>query len=122
MPKPWISKTIKGLLHASWILLVSLVGVELILQIFDPLGLDFYSDAAEYFRSHVRYTEYGYYTNRPGDRYILSNAPISINSEGFRGDEFSIKKPPPWGRGRPAAKLFDRSRAEGVFYPSETAL
>jgi len=93
MPKPWISKAIKGLLHASWILLVSLVTVELILAIVDPLGLEFYSDAREFFRSKILHTEYGFYINRPGDRYTLGNTPISINSEGFRDDEFGIKKP-----------------------------
>ncbi len=93
MPKPWISKTIRGLLHASWILLASLIAVEIILNIFDPLGLEFYSDAGEYFRSKILHTEHGFYINRPGDRYILSNTAVSINSEGFRDDEFSIKKP-----------------------------
>jgi hypothetical protein len=95
MPKPWISKTIKGLLHASWILLVSLVAVELILNILDPLGLVVYSDAADYFNSRIINTDYGYYINRPGDRYDMRQGvvSISINNEGLRGDDFDVEKP-----------------------------
>ncbi len=93
MPRPWVSKTIRGLLHASWILLVSLVSVELILAIFDPLGIHMYSEVWEYFRSRIVGNEFGYYINIPGDRYTLFNTTISINSHGFRDDEFVIKKP-----------------------------
>ena len=91
-PSPWTMKIIKVLFHTLWILSVSLIATEIILQIFDPLGLEFYSDSREYFSSRLLHTDSGFYTNRPGDKYIMGNNSISINSEGFRADEFTIEK------------------------------
>lgn len=94
MPMPWISKVVKGLLHASWILVVSVIVTEIILHIFDPLDLGFYDVAGEYFRSRIVGTKFGYYINRPGDEYVIrEGVSASINKEGFRGDDFAIRKP-----------------------------
>lgn len=94
MPRSLFLKIVKGLRHAAWILSISVIATEIILQVSDPLGLQFYSDAKEYFTTKIRHTEFGYYINRPGAEYVFGGVPVSTNSEGFRDDEFSIEKPP----------------------------
>lgn len=87
-------KILKGLARAFIVVLVSLFATEAILQIFDPLDLKFYDDARNYFSSRVMNTGYGFYINRPGDKYTMRRGvAIHINREGFRGKDFSVDKP-----------------------------
>lgn len=93
MPTPWTMKIIKGLLHVFWIFSVSLIGTEILLQVVDPLDLGFYDGAGEYYRSRILHTGLGFYINRPGESYEMRpGISVSINREGFRGDDFSVEK------------------------------
>ncbi len=92
-PTPWTIRILKISLHSLWILAVSLVALEIILHIFDPIGLVFYADSGEYFRSKILHTGLGFYINRPGESYKWgSGISVSINREGFRDDDFSVEK------------------------------
>jgi lysophospholipase L1-like esterase len=92
--KSWVGKIGRILLHSLWIIVMSIVATEIILLTFDPLDLDFYDAVGEYYRSRILHTDYGFYINRPGDSYDMrEGASVTINREGFRGDDFSFDKP-----------------------------
>ncbi len=74
-------------------LLATFVLMEILLRIFDPLGIAYFSEARRYFSNMVP-DERFCYTHRAGYWNRLQGADVSINSRGLRGPEFQVPKPP----------------------------
>ena len=75
-----------------WGILISLILLEVLLRIFDPLGINYYFEVARYFRNMVPDPSFAY-IHRPGYTDTLQGVEVTINKEGFRGPEFQAHKP-----------------------------
>jgi len=81
-----------GLALALWIVLPCLL-IEVGLRLFDPLGVGYFTEAAEYFRAVERGGPWAY-LNPAGAEFQLGGAEVRINRHGLRGPEFTVSKPP----------------------------
>lgn len=63
---------------------------ELVLRLFDPIGIEYVFEAKRYFRYMQRHPTYGY-RHRPGVDEVFQGVHVRTNSEGFRGREFSAR-------------------------------
>lgn len=79
--------------YSSYLVVVSLVTLEILLRVFDPIGIQYVYEIKRYFRNTVA-DDILAYRHRPSYRSILQGVDISINGQGFRGPEFQTEKPP----------------------------
>jgi hypothetical protein len=66
--------------------------LELLLRVFDPLGMKYFPEADRYFRAMVPDTSFAY-IHRAGFRGSFQGVEVSINSHGFRAPEWRTPKP-----------------------------
>jgi len=71
--------------------LVVIVILEITLRLFDPIGIEYFVEVRRYFASMQNNDNYAY-IHRPGYTDVLQGVEVKINSHGFRGPEFNIKK------------------------------
>ena len=72
--------------------LVLLCIVETILRFFNPLGTDYIYEARRYFKIMKADRTYAY-IHRAGVQDQFQGVDVRINTEGFRGRDFAVKKP-----------------------------
>jgi len=76
-------------------LLVSvLVGLEILLRLFDPIGIVYLYDVNRYFKRMLVPNEHYAYIHRPNSQGELNGEAFRFNSIGLRGPEIA-KEPPP---------------------------
>ena len=61
-----------------WGILISLILLEVLLRIFDPLGINYYFEVARYFRNMVPDPSFAY-IHRPGYTDTLQGVEVTIN-------------------------------------------
>lgn len=71
---------------------LTLIVLELLLEMIDPFGMVFFTENERYKSSVITVPDYAY-VNSPGIG-IFQGVEVNINSEGFRGPEFKVHKPP----------------------------
>ncbi|UCG52915.1 MAG: hypothetical protein JSW58_04985 [Candidatus Latescibacterota bacterium] len=81
-----------GIAYVVLLLCVTVAAMEVLIRIFDPIGISYFSEAARYFRNMTPNDAYGY-IHTPHYRDKLQGVDVTINSHGFRGPEFEIEKP-----------------------------
>ncbi len=64
--------------------------LEVLLRVWDPMGMEYFSESRRYFESMVDHDAYGY-IHKPGYTDILQGVEVSTNSDGLRGPEIDIK-------------------------------
>lgn len=64
---------------------------ELLVRAFDPIGIDYFSEAGRYFSNMMDNDSYAY-IHRPNYQDKLQGVDVSINSHGLRGSEFHATK------------------------------
>jgi hypothetical protein len=74
------------------VLIITSAFIEIGLRIFDPIGIEYFFEAAKYFKSMQPDERYAY-IHTAGYREVLQDVEVSINSHGFRGPEFERIKP-----------------------------
>jgi hypothetical protein len=88
-------RTFKRIAFVVYVLVATLVGLELIFRLFDPLGLFYYADAKRYFSElvipdpdfhHIHGSLA--YINRPHASLQLRTMHVEINGQGFRWTDF----------------------------------
>jgi len=72
---------------------ISLIFLEIVLRVFDPIGIIYYPEAERYFSKMIPDQEYGY-IHTPGFCGKFQGVDVTINRHGLRGPEFEIKKSP----------------------------
>lgn len=80
------------LLVAFWLLVPALI-LELVIAAFDPMGLEYFSEMAKYFKSMERGDAWGY-IHRANSEFIAQGVTVRVNSHGLRGPEFETAKAP----------------------------
>jgi len=71
---------------------LTLLLLEAMGRLFDPLGISYYPETARYLDTLIQEDPIGY-RNRPGLNGTFYGAPVSINSHGMRDREVSSKAP-----------------------------
>jgi hypothetical protein len=86
-----VTRSVLGVFYS---IAVALVLLEVMLRLFDPIGIHYYFDANEYFgHAMVENPDYAY-IHRPGLAARMQGVDVTIDSEGLRWPEFPVDKPP----------------------------
>ncbi|MFO7810785.1 MAG: SGNH/GDSL hydrolase family protein [Candidatus Delongbacteria bacterium] len=83
---------IKVIVNIIIIFLISFLGLEIILRLADPLGVEYFSEVEKYFQTHVTKENYSY-IHPAGMEKDFQGVTIKTNSYGLRGPELSRTKP-----------------------------
>lgn len=70
-----------------------LIPAEVVLRVFDPIGIDYFREVSRY-RASRQPDDLFAYIHAPGCRAPFQGVEVSINSHGLRGPEFASAKPP----------------------------
>ena len=91
--KALIKKAFFWSLYSLGIVIFFVCTAEFVLRVFNPLGSDYIYEARRYFKIMSRDQRYSY-IHTPGVEDQFQGVHVRINSEGFRGKDFSVQKPP----------------------------
>ncbi|MCI5066439.1 SGNH/GDSL hydrolase family protein [bacterium] len=88
-----VRSVLKPLFYFLFVTAVTLLCSEAILRLFDPIGIEYVFEARRYFKIMQSDPVYAY-KHRAGIDEKFQGVRVRTNSEGFRGAEFSVQKPP----------------------------
>jgi lysophospholipase L1-like esterase len=83
-----VSSWTAGLVSAA----ATFLALELLLRVFDPLGMKYFAEADRYFSTMKPDPSFAY-IHPANYRGVFEDAPVSINSHGFRAPEWQVAKP-----------------------------
>jgi len=81
----------RGIVYPVCIMAIVVLTLEMILRVWDPIGIDYFSAVKPYFNAMTPSKEFSY-IHTPGYRANLQGVEVRINSEGFRGEEFEVQR------------------------------
>jgi hypothetical protein len=88
-PPPWLPR----LRYSIYLLGVVILGSEVLLRVFDPLGIWYLYEIHRYSKEMMVADHWFSYVHEPGIFDTVQGVGVSINSHGLRGPEFSPDKP-----------------------------
>ena len=86
-----MSKFIKIITQVVIITMLTMVGLELMLRVMDPIGIWYFEETQKYFASMRSNDDYAY-IHKPGLKGNFQGVDVVINSYGLRGPEFDEAK------------------------------
>ncbi|GAB4372347.1 MAG: hypothetical protein Kow0042_15620 [Calditrichia bacterium] len=87
------SPIVRVFLYLIYLVVITFILAEVLVRIFDPFDIRHYFEMKSCLNVMEMNPQYEY-TQKPGFYRKYKNFVLEINSEGFRGKEFSLKKPP----------------------------
>lgn len=88
-----LARFARTLVTVAIVSVVTLGGMEILVRIFDPLGIGYFLETTKYFQNMTPNDAFGY-IHTPHYRAELQGAEVKINSHGLRGPGFEAAKPP----------------------------
>src|SRR5712692_10562004 len=82
------SRKFKKIAFVGYASVATLVGLELLFRLFDPLGLFYYADGKRYFLELLIPDPDFHYIHRPHASLQLRTMDVEINDQGFRWTDF----------------------------------
>ena len=88
--------------HRKWLRAAKIVGynvvivavlLEILLRLFDPIGIEYISEAHKYFQGAMTESDEFAYIHTAGYSAELQGVEVTINSEGLRSPEFPVMRP-----------------------------
>jgi lysophospholipase L1-like esterase len=87
-----LKNKLKILAVTGIITIVTIMFIEIVLRLTDPLGVEYFSEVVRYFKTHITKEDYSY-IHPAGMDEKFQGVTIRTNSHGLRGPEFEKTKP-----------------------------
>ncbi len=88
-PKPWATR----LRYAVFLLVTVVLGLEILLRLFDPLGIEYLFEIHRYSKTMHQADPRFAYISKPHAEELFQGVEVRINAHGFRGPDFAAAKP-----------------------------
>jgi lysophospholipase L1-like esterase len=82
----------RRLAYPVYLLVVVLLGLEVLLRAFDPIGIEYLYEIHRYFKTMTVADERYGYIHKASHEGVLEGIPIAFNSHGLRGPEVATRK------------------------------
>ncbi len=79
--------------YAAFLLVTVVLGLEILLRVFDPLGVEYLFEVHRYSKTMHEADPRFAYVSRPNAEEVFQGVEVRINAHGFRGPEFAAQKP-----------------------------
>ena len=79
--------------YAAFLLVTVVLSLEILLRIFDPLGIEYLFEIHRFSKTMHQFDPRFAYISRPHADDVFQGVEVRINAHGFRGPEFAAAKP-----------------------------